>query len=178
MGGLGSGKRWHKKTVVEACLPLDAAHWMREGILKAGVHQSGRWQWTYTGGHQCTINYEANTTDLANAFLRVMYNLPSRQESFDYRVRLTSTRPQFGGLRWWFICPLVIDGQACCRRVGKLFLAPGGRYFGCRHCYDLTYTTCQRSHVDECMLRTIAKELGCGIEAVRAMRNRLGAAGI
>jgi hypothetical protein len=38
---------------------------------------------------------------------------------------------------------LVVSGSPCYRRVGKLYLPPGGRYFGCRHCYDLTYTSCQ-----------------------------------
>jgi hypothetical protein len=27
--------------------------------------------------------------------------------------------------------------------MGKLYLPPGGRYFGCRHCYGLTYRSCQ-----------------------------------
>jgi hypothetical protein len=27
--------------------------------------------------------------------------------------------------------------------VGKLYLPPPARYFGCRHCHDLTYTSCQ-----------------------------------
>jgi len=33
----------------------------------------------------------------------------------------------------------------CGRRVAKLYLPRGARYFGCRHCYDLTYLSCQRS---------------------------------
>ena len=39
----------------------------------------------------------------------------------------------------WFVCPLV----GCGRRVGKLYLPPGGRYYGCRHCYRLTYESAQ-----------------------------------
>jgi hypothetical protein len=65
------------------------------------------------------------------------------QESLDYRVRLTTTQPRFGGLRWWFVCPLGVNGRACSRRVGKLYLPPGRRYFGCRHCHGLTYTSAQ-----------------------------------
>jgi hypothetical protein len=167
MGGNGSGKRWDKKPVVEDCLPLVASHWMREGILKVGVHLSGSWYWKFTHGHVCTINYEANTTDLADAYLRVMYTLPSKKESFDYRVRLTTTRPQFGGLRWWFICPLVQGGQACGRRVGKLFSPPGARYFGCRHCYDLTYTSCQESHKLDGLYHHLARNTGYDFDTVR-----------
>jgi hypothetical protein len=27
-----------------------------------------------------------------------------------------------------------------------LYLPPGGEVFGCRHCYGLTYESCQQSH--------------------------------
>ena len=43
----------------------------------------------------------------------------------------------------FFVCPLVVRGSPCERRVGKLYLPPGGRYFGCRLCYDLTYESDQ-----------------------------------
>jgi hypothetical protein len=36
---------------------------------------------------------------------------------------------------WVFRCPL----NGCARRTVKLYLPPGGRYFGCRECYGLTY---------------------------------------
>jgi hypothetical protein len=58
-------------------------------------------------------------------------------------VSLEGLPLHFGGRRWWGICPLVGNGQACNRRVGKLYLPPGGRYFGCRQCYRLTYRSVQ-----------------------------------
>ena len=42
-------------------------------------------------------------------------------------------------VRYWFICPLSRNGVYCGRRVGNLYKAPGADYFGCRHCYDLSY---------------------------------------
>jgi len=45
----------------------------------------------------------------------------------------------FGGVRWWFICLLSYDGVYCGRRVAKLYCPPGGIYYGCRHCYNLSY---------------------------------------
>jgi hypothetical protein len=60
----------------------------------------------------------------------------------DYKVRLVSTPCYYDGHRWWFLCPLTIDGNVCGRRVGVLYLG-GGEYFECRHCYDLTYL-CQK----------------------------------
>jgi len=52
MGGFGSGSNSHswrprKKGTVEDCDALDANGWMREGILKAGAHLVGSWQWTF-----------------------------------------------------------------------------------------------------------------------------------
>jgi hypothetical protein len=152
MGGPGSGNHYHwwrsgKKTTVEDCEALDANRWMREGILAAGVSRLGGWRWVYHGGRENSIGYEVDTRDPLSPFVRLFYTVTHRatqeKEPLDYRVRLTTTRPRFGGLRWWFVCPLVVQGCPCERRVGKLYLPPGGRYFGCRHCYALTYHSAQ-----------------------------------
>jgi hypothetical protein len=75
---------------------------------------------------------------------------------------------QFGGKRWWFICPLIVHGIACNRRAGKLYLPPGARYFGCRKCHDLTYRSRQEAHQAE---RFIAR-LGFGAEVAREWERR------
>jgi hypothetical protein len=149
MGGYGSG-RWRdhtKKDTVEDCRFLDASRWMREEILCAGIRRWGSWIWrnAQTGEQTASIGYEVNTTDMAVPWVRLYYTFTASQVNIDYRVRLQITFPNFGGLRWWFICSLSVNGGACQRRVSKLYLPPGGRYFGCRHCYDLTYTSCQES---------------------------------
>ena len=41
--------------------------------------------------------------------------------------------------------PLTVNGRDCNRRVAKLYLPPSCRYYGCRHCYDLTYKSSQES---------------------------------
>lgn len=152
MGGPGSGCNSHwwrssKKTVVEDCLRLDANRWMREGILKANHSAFGSRRWEYHSGHHFSVNYEVNTLDRTSPHLRLHYTWvwtsTQQQESADYRVRLVTTLPQFGGLRWWFICPLVVSGRPCGRRVGKLYLPPHARYFGCRNCHELTYRSAQ-----------------------------------
>jgi hypothetical protein len=150
VGGPGSGNHDHwwrgsKKTTVEDCRSLDANRWMREGILKAGVHHRGGWNWYNgaTGVQTSSISYEVCTLDQAAPWLRLHYHFTGTDVRLDYRVGLPMTRPRFGGPRWWFGCPLPRDGRPCGRRVGKLCLPPGGRYFGCRHCHDLTYTAAQ-----------------------------------
>jgi hypothetical protein len=181
MGGSGSGSHYHwwrssKKTPVEECRSLDANRWMREGILKAGVHHSGLRSWFRDAQRTettATIGYEVNT--LADPpWLRLHYTFTERQEHVDYQFELSATRPRFGGLRWWFVCPLVINGRSCSRRVGKLYLPPGGRYYGCRHCYGLTYTSCQESHKDDPLARLIARNNGWDYRDVLRVMKQLG----
>ena len=75
-------------------------------------------------------------------------------------VSLTRTYPHFGGVRWWFTCPLIRDGMACNRRVAKLYLPSGTEYFGCRHCHSLTYTSCQDSHRFDALHEILGREVG------------------
>ncbi|MBX3420038.1 MAG: hypothetical protein KF752_00640 [Pirellulaceae bacterium] len=51
------------------------------------------------------------------------YRWPGSQDE-RIPVRLQTTPTQFGGQRWWFTCPLIVDGVACKRRAGKLQLPP------------------------------------------------------
>ena len=44
--------------------------------------------------------------------------------------------------------------------MAKLHLPPGGRYFGCRHCHELTYTSSQESHRYDRLSAGIARETG------------------
>ncbi len=54
-----------------------------------------------------------------------------------YTIDFTSTPCNYGGKRYWFLCPV------CGKRVGKLYLLPEGRYYECRTCYSLTYRGCK-----------------------------------
>jgi hypothetical protein len=149
MGGWGSTRwgRHNKKTTVEECRQLDVSRWVREGIVTWDTWRQGSWCWTYGDGSTSTISYEVDTRDPARPWARLHYDFPmvEGRPSYDYRVELQTTRPHFGGHRWWFTCALSANGVYCGRRVRKLYLPPGERYFGCRHCYDLTYTSCQES---------------------------------
>ena len=90
-------------------------------------------------------------------------------EKIDYQVLLVTTQPNYGGLRWWFICP----SMHCGRRVGKLYDAPGSKYFLCRTCQDLTYTSCQESHQLDGLLPVIARDAGLSIpEVKKALRRK------
>ena len=75
----------------------------------------------------------------------VMDSFNGEKSSKDYKVFLDRTPCNYGGFRFWFICPLSVEGNPCGKKVAKLYLPPGSVYFGCRKCYDLTYK-CQKEH--------------------------------
>jgi hypothetical protein len=54
-------------------------------------------------------------------------------------VRVARVPCRFGGCRPYFLCPGVVDGVACGRRVAKLHGA--GRYFLCRRCHRLAHAS-------------------------------------
>jgi hypothetical protein len=182
MGGSGSGSHYHwwrpaKKTVVEACRLLDANRWMREGILKAGTWLRGGWSWFRDAAlteKTSSIGYEVNTLDLRCPWVRLFYTFTKSQEKVDCRVRLTATQPRFGGLRWWFICPLIVNNRPCNRRVGKLYLPPGARSYGCRHCYRLTYTSSQESRKYDGLVRLLVRDSGLDFATAKRALNSIG----
>lgn len=142
MGGFGSGERWSKKRAVESCQSLDTADLKRWHMLRPGITgRTGSFRW---GGDEngSSVGYALTVGENASA-LRLMYSTKLQDAALDYSVRLVTTPCRLGGVRWWFVCPLVKNGVACGRRARKLYLS--GRYFGCRRCHGLTYRSCQES---------------------------------
>ena len=168
MGGCGSGWRWSKKATVEDGLVLDMAALVRRNALETGAWTSGSWVWRYEGYQErlATIGYEANLHDQDSAWLRLRYR--ANEVPVDYKVRLVTTKPNYGGLRWWFICPIVRRDGGPPRRVAKLYLPPGGKYFGSREAYGLTYTSCQESGRFNRLFRDLAADTGLDEASVRA----------
>lgn len=146
MGGPGS-TRWafHSKAgTVEECLVLDAARWQREGILAPNTFRSGVWTWfdPDTDELRSSIRFQV-ITEGGSGRVQLRYTV-SGADKMDFEVRLLTTRPNYGGLRWYFTCPVNKTGRSCNHRVQKLYLPPGSQHFACRYCYELTYRSCQR----------------------------------
>jgi hypothetical protein len=142
MGGMGSGNwyRFDKKSTVEESLSLA----MKDVGRRPYVGAAGTLSWTWGGGSKSCIGYSVvGDHDTATVTLHYRWR---DTEDVSIAVRLTTTPTQFGGKRWWFICPLKVRGEVCNRRAGKLYLPPGAKYFGCRKCHDLTYRSCQEAH--------------------------------
>ena len=152
MGGFGS-TRWNfhsKKLTADDCRNLSIFHLKRENLLIPGQKSSGSWIWRNrsTGEKLSSIGYELDLRG-ETPFLRLHYVHTSgwteEKIKVDYEILLVTTNCHFGGQRYWFICPMTVNGRYCGRRVGKLYLAPGNPYFACRHCHDLTYRSSQES---------------------------------
>jgi hypothetical protein len=172
MGGSGSGWQGSSKTTVEDCLVLSAAKIQRDGFLRSCHRWWGSLTWrnTLTGEELSSIGFETDT-GADRGWARLHYTRRGIDEPMDYRVTLTATPLPWGGMRWWFVCPLTTGGRSCTRRVGKLHLPPGGRYFGCRHCYGLTYTSCQESHKFDTVLASIGGPMGLTAKEVAKLLN-------
>jgi hypothetical protein len=161
MGGYGSGRPREKRTV-EECRILSASDFGRGGILRDGLNTRGKLNWTNTrtGKQVFSIDCEADTRDRGDAWIRLNHMPACRGDAVDYRIRLTTTAMPWGGVHWWFTCPLSHHGRACQRRCWKLYLPPGARYFGCRSCYNLTYASSQEAHKYDEIYGLLAARLG------------------
>jgi hypothetical protein len=127
MGGPGSGSHYHwwrsrKKTTVEDGRSLDAIRWMREGILKPGIWHSGGWAWLsdeVRTEQTSALGYEVNTLSVS-PWLRLTYTITRTKEALDYRLRLATTRPRFGGCGggsfapWWSMAGRAGGGWPSC----------------------------------------------------------------
>lgn len=123
--------------------------WLKKNgyLNKDCSFQSGGIKWTYgSSGNESSIGFSVIKdnwgTAEEKAYLNLKYTNTNGQtgekEDLNYKVDLTHTPCNYGGVRYWFICPLSKNGQYCGRRVGVLFSI--GKWFGCRHCGEIAYT--------------------------------------
>jgi hypothetical protein len=136
MGGFGSGRSGYR-IIVENCLRLDINFMQRECLLDRFY---GTLSWTHLipDGTVRTIGYSVDydKSKLTLSYLTYLTSCPEKKYHIEEGFRLTTTRTNFNGRRYWFECP------QCLRRCGKLYRPPSELYFRCRLCYNLTYDSC------------------------------------
>ena len=129
--------------MVEDCLTLSPAFLLKGRAVADVAYASGAVSWSYPGsGPLASIRYAATLSPHGAGYIRLRY--AARGEAMDYLVRLVTTRPNYGGLRWWFLCPVSAQ-RGIEKRAAKLYLPPGAKFFGCREAHDLTYQSCRES---------------------------------
>lgn len=150
------------RTETDSLKKIDVRWLRKEGYF-------GRW----TGGSiTWTNNWSGNQSSvwldmcLKGSYLSLSYSLgtSSGTRDFHYKVRLETTPCFFGGIRYWFVCPLSVKDASCNRRVGILYL--GGEYFGCRHCYDLAYPSQNLNRHSSVLTLFRVLELGDRLEKI------------
>jgi hypothetical protein len=157
MGGFGSGRpSGSGRDKVEACRSIDVNRLHREGCFKPGWR--GHWQWMCDGEEVASINLHAETDRLHLSY-RASSGGPEWEEVKE-AVPIVRVPCRFGGARPYFICPGVLNGIACGRRVAKLY--EPGRYFRCRHCCRLAYASQSEDAWDRTLRRAnkIRQRLG------------------
>jgi hypothetical protein len=159
MGGPGSGRwyRWGTKDTVDGCRHLDVRTWQRGNLLHPGIWFTTSWS-NRQGEVVASIGVRVQHR-------RVLLSYRSRRSGEEWQdveesVSLTWTPCHYGGQRPWFLCPGVVNGRVCKRRVAILYGA--GRYFLCRHCSNLGY----ESQREALPMRLLAK--------AQQIRRRLG----
>lgn len=123
-------------------LKLSIFHLYRKGCLTNG--NSGSITYTYPS-YESKINYSTYIDFIyqESSCIRLKYedyDFNENKVHADFNIYLTTTPCTYGGERYWFVCPAVVNGKSCNRRVGVLYKPKYGcPYFACRHCYNLTY---------------------------------------
>lgn len=148
MGGIGSGRPWGLgRDTVESCRSIDVNRLRREGCLCSGWR--GGWQWARDSEKVASINLRAEEDRLLLSYrVRIA---GGEWEEVEETVRIVRVPCRFGGTRPYFICPGVVNGIPCGRRVVKLH-GPG-RYFLCRHCYRLAHASQSEGAWDRALRR-------------------------
>jgi hypothetical protein len=149
MGGYGSGRPSGKQKA-EEFRSLDVNRFHREGILTDG--RRGHLVWSRDGAEIAQIDYHVNEA-------RLVLDYRVRQNGGDWGtisqpVPLIYAQCHYGGQRPYFQCLGIVNGQTCRRRVIKIYAA--GKYFLCRHCYNLAYSS-QSEEKSDRMLRRANK---------------------
>lgn len=157
MGGYGSGRQSYRQKT-EDCRWIDVNRFNREGCLHPG--HTANWVWWRDNEEVSRIAYRAEEGRLVLDYKVRVFG--GDWEPIKQNVNLTYVDCQFGNKRPYFICPGVVNGRPCYRRVRKLF--SGGKYFLCRHCYDLAYASRSEARQDRMLRRANKLRMALGGE--------------
>ena len=132
---------WNKKDTVEDCRSVSISFLKKHDYFCGFKSGSIVWRNNY-GEETSSISVTVSTLN-DEKYIQFYYIITKRNTGekieCDYKVQLVTTSCHFGGVRYWFICPLSKNGLNCGRRIGVLYQPPGKNYYGCRHCYNLSY---------------------------------------
>lgn len=176
MGGYGSGRTGGRPTVEDG-LTVNLPLMLRKGWIRDGSASAGNLNWSRNGQSFSNIGYSYSLVDPDDAWLKLIY---TRRRQSDGRcdveqfIRLTATLPNYGGRRWWMVCPFIG------KRVTKLHMPSGGDKFASREAWRLGYRSQRVAGRDRAFekLFRLQRKLGCpegweaGLRRPKGMWNR------
>ena len=135
MGGWNSGRSGGAPTV-ERCLTVDLPMMMRRGGIIDVGYGSGTLTWSRNGHQTGSVGYSYSMWEDDFGWIELRFTWTpycGDPQPITQRISLTCTRPNYGGRRWWMLCPRTK------RRVLKLHLPPGRGQFLSREAWGLGY---------------------------------------
>ena len=163
---------WSNRLTVEECRSLSIADLVTSGLFRYGSPQTRSFslrgvdvavtcltpavhatEWIWNG------RFHEKAPSVGNR-IRLSYEI--RERTVDEEIGILSVPSPLknrdpGSKRFYFKCP-GLDGRACGRRVGKLYLPPGEDRFACRACHNLTYRSSKEHNKREDELRRMPPE--------------------
>lgn len=130
------------KTLVEDCLQLSIFKLNQLGVFKSSHSDTLEWD----NGNCITFAVNIDSfNDKGERLVLALYinyyaeDQLGNKKDINSMFPLDTTPCNFGEHRYWLICPGVVEGKFCLRRVAVLYKPPNGEYFACRICHNLTY---------------------------------------
>jgi len=133
------------KNLTNSLIKLSVSYLKNEGLLRDGIVGTVVIPWGGVGFRDGLRIY-MSILNKNDSYMRFSYSIlqpGGGYKDFEYKVSLVTTPCKYGGVRYWFICPVTKNDKYCGRRVAILY--KGGDYFGCRTCYDLAYESSRLS---------------------------------
>ncbi len=131
---------WTLRLTTEQCLCFSLSPLYRAGVFKTMADSNSTWKWPSPDGGD-VLSLFMTVVEMPGRAMGLRLESVTGTRFSPVVVPVSTTRPRLGGRRFWFLCPMFRDGVRCGRRCGCLYLPPGAESWGCRLCYNLTYTS-------------------------------------
>ncbi len=134
-----------RKTCVDEVESLDVVDMRRAGFFDSPLGDLWIGRSRVRGSVvDSEVGYAMLSRELDSARIGIFSAWPPEDDfQLDHTISLTTTAPNFGGLRWWFECSSEGLNKSCLGRVRKLYRTENLNQFRCRECCHLTYASRQ-----------------------------------
>lgn len=122
-------------------------YWLNKNLYLTG-YKVGGIKWIYNNTEEQSVGIVVSIKD-DDSSLRIHYSLNKNgsETTYNYKIPIERTLCNFGGFRYWFICPWYKGGIYCGKRVANIYCK--SKYFSCRHCNELTYRSRKASGISK-----------------------------